>query len=69
MTSVNRKVVIATATIAVLVGYVWLAGLKTLFNFQAGSSPDGLSYRLANPALAAKFDYLSQHGNSSRSAA
>ena len=69
MTSVNTKVVIATATIAVLVGYAWFSSLKTLFNFQAGSSPGGLSYRLADPALAAKFDYLSQNGNSSCSAA
>ena len=69
MTSVNRKVLIATGIIAVLAVYLWLSGLKLLFKFQAGSLPGGLSYRLADPALAAKFDYLSQNGNSSCSAA
>lgn len=67
----NKKtlILVLTITATIIAGYFYFSSSKPLFNF----SPKQLSQQdikgLVNEALAAKFDYLSKHGNSSCSSA
>ncbi|KKU79549.1 MAG: hypothetical protein UY06_C0018G0005 [Candidatus Amesbacteria bacterium GW2011_GWA2_47_70] len=62
----NKKTLILVLTItAFIAGYFYFALSKPLFNFSPKQSSQQETKGLVNEALAAKFDYLSKHGNSS----
>ena len=62
----NKKTLILVLTItAFIAGYFYFALSKPLFNFSPKQSSQQETKGLVNEALAAKFDYLSKHGDSS----
>ena len=62
----NKKIlVLALIITAFIAGYFYFALSKPLFNFSPKQSSQQETKGLVNEALAAKFDYLSKHGNSS----
>ena len=66
----NKKIlVLALIITAFIAGYFYFALSKPLFNFSPKQSSQQETKGLVNEALAAKFDYLSKHGNSSCSSA
>ncbi|MBI2310101.1 hypothetical protein HYU89_04365 [Candidatus Collierbacteria bacterium] len=66
----NKKTLILVLTItAFIAGYFYFSSSKTLFNFSPKQSSQQETKGLVNEVLAAKFDYLSKHGNSSCSGA
>ncbi|MDO8621512.1 MAG: hypothetical protein Q7R31_04520 [Candidatus Levybacteria bacterium] len=66
----NKKTLILVLTITVFIaGYFYFFSSKPLFNFSPKQSSQQGTKGLVNEVLAAKFDYLSKHGNSSCSSA
>lgn len=59
----NKKLII-TILAFLAIGYLYVAVTKP-FNLSPNLGNQDKSFRLVNKALAAKFDYLSTHGNSS----
>ena len=64
----NTKLVITLAVLFVVLGYFYFSGARPVFDFSSQPVAEVKS-NLANQALAAKFEYLSQNGNSSCSLA
>lgn len=66
----NKKIIISIFIIgAFIAGYFYFSKSKPLFNFSPKQSSQQETKGVVNEALAAKFDYLSKHGNSSCSSA
>ena len=62
----NYKFIIPLAIITVVGGYVYFREAKPVFDFSGGTGSAQIESNFGvNNALAAKFDYLSQNGNSS----
>ena len=66
----NKKILVLALIIsAFIAGYFYFFSPKPLFNFSPKQSSQQETKGLVNEVLAAKFDYLSKHGNSSCSSA
>lgn len=60
-----KKLIIAIGITSAFAGFISLMWGKSVFNFARRLSPPEQSFKIGDPALAARFDELSKNGNSS----